>query len=287
MSSKKAILFDVFLSHNRAQKEWTRMLARRLRNDGFKVWFDEWELPRHAGSNFVDLLADAIEESKKVVLVWSPEFFANEWPEFEASLIQHLDPVGRKGRVIPLLHTPCEIPSKWGFRQRLSFIDCPHASPAFEFAYQQLVHNLDSSRPFEPDLQRFRPGELQFEQNVLSLGKRWRAIAWFSGIAVVIWMAFCVAAIKNPTVPGYVHALYRFILAETCGLGIPEVMLFAFAASGLLKLRPWGRRTAIIAALFGIAVPWGWRTFRMLLGKDAKAMYADVVDRSLQARHSR
>jgi hypothetical protein len=38
--------YDIFLSHNQAQKDWTRTLARRLRDDGFKVWFDEWELPK-------------------------------------------------------------------------------------------------------------------------------------------------------------------------------------------------------------------------------------------------
>jgi hypothetical protein len=36
--------FNVFLSHNRAQKDWTRDLAIRLRDAGFNVWFDEWAL---------------------------------------------------------------------------------------------------------------------------------------------------------------------------------------------------------------------------------------------------
>jgi TIR domain len=35
-----AFQYAVFLSHNRAQKDWTRELARRLRDDGFRVWFD-------------------------------------------------------------------------------------------------------------------------------------------------------------------------------------------------------------------------------------------------------
>jgi hypothetical protein len=34
--------YDVFLSHNKAQKDWTRDLARRLRDERFQVWFDEW-----------------------------------------------------------------------------------------------------------------------------------------------------------------------------------------------------------------------------------------------------
>ena len=79
-----ALSYDVFLSHNRAQKDWTRELARRLREDGFEVWFDEFVLPKQAGKNWIDSLVEGVEQSRKVVLVWSPEFFANDWPEFEA-----------------------------------------------------------------------------------------------------------------------------------------------------------------------------------------------------------
>ena len=37
--------YDVFLSHSAKDKAIVRPLAERLRKDGLKVWFDEWELP--------------------------------------------------------------------------------------------------------------------------------------------------------------------------------------------------------------------------------------------------
>ncbi len=40
--------FDVFLSHSAKDKPVVRPLAERLRNDGLKVWFDEWEVPSRA-----------------------------------------------------------------------------------------------------------------------------------------------------------------------------------------------------------------------------------------------
>lgn len=36
--------YDVFLSHSAKDKEVVRPLAERLRKDGVKVWFDEWEI---------------------------------------------------------------------------------------------------------------------------------------------------------------------------------------------------------------------------------------------------
>jgi hypothetical protein len=36
--------YDVFLSHSSKDKDIVRALAERLRADGMRVWFDEWEL---------------------------------------------------------------------------------------------------------------------------------------------------------------------------------------------------------------------------------------------------
>jgi hypothetical protein len=147
---------DVFLSHKGAQKDWTENLARRLRDDGLKVWFDKWVLPQHAGRNWIDELRDGVESSRKAILVFSPEFLAGDWPTFESTIIQLIDPVGRLDRIIPLLHTPCKIPKHWAFRQALDFTNAPIGTEEFEFHYHHLVHNLDNSRPYEGDFEQFK-----------------------------------------------------------------------------------------------------------------------------------
>jgi tetratricopeptide (TPR) repeat protein len=152
----KPFKFDVFLSHNGAQKDWTENLARRLRDDGFKVWFDKWTLPQYAGNNWIGELRKGVEASRKIVLVWSPDFFSHDWPQFESVIIQSVDPIGRMDRVIPILHTACKIPPDWGFRQALDFRSAPPGTIEFEFHYHQLVHNLDHSKPYEGDFERFK-----------------------------------------------------------------------------------------------------------------------------------
>ncbi|MGA2660542.1 MAG: toll/interleukin-1 receptor domain-containing protein [Verrucomicrobiota bacterium] len=42
--SAEAFTYDIFLSHGAKDKPVVRPLAGRLRADGLKVWFDEWEL---------------------------------------------------------------------------------------------------------------------------------------------------------------------------------------------------------------------------------------------------
>jgi len=46
----------------RAQKDWTRGLARRLRDAGFHVWFDEWCL--RGGGNWIVGLRRGVNESR-------------------------------------------------------------------------------------------------------------------------------------------------------------------------------------------------------------------------------
>ena len=40
---EKEFQYDVFLSHSAKDKAVVRPLAERLRADGVKVWFDEWQ----------------------------------------------------------------------------------------------------------------------------------------------------------------------------------------------------------------------------------------------------
>ena len=47
--SAETFPYDVFLSHSAKDKAVVRPVAERLRQDGLKVWSDEWECPSPAG----------------------------------------------------------------------------------------------------------------------------------------------------------------------------------------------------------------------------------------------
>ncbi len=48
--SEQAFTYDVLPIHSAKDKPVVRPLAERLRADGLKVWFDEWEAPSPAGA---------------------------------------------------------------------------------------------------------------------------------------------------------------------------------------------------------------------------------------------
>ena len=172
------VSYDIFLSHNSAQKDWTRALARRLRDKGYRVFFDEWEMPRYAGKTWIKVLADCIDCTKKVILVWSSEFFNNQWPLFEANILQTQDPNGSKGKILPIIHTGCDLPKHFAGIQGLPFSVVEDSGKTavdgtidFEFRYQQLLYNLDPSEPYEGDFEQFkRQYQNQKNQEVLHAG---------------------------------------------------------------------------------------------------------------------
>lgn len=102
--------YDVFLSHASEDTEWCEKLAERLRDHGVRVWFDKWEL--QAGDHLLARLNDAIEQSRKMVAVWSPHYFRDNkvWTLAEGFGQQHSDILARERPLIPILIEDCKIP---------------------------------------------------------------------------------------------------------------------------------------------------------------------------------
>ena len=157
---------NVFLSHNRAQKDWTRQLAIRLRDAGFNVWFDEWSL---RGGDVGSIgMERGLEESRHVVLVLSPEFMASEWTDYETQIALVLSPANRDRKLIPIVHTKCKLPPRIS---RLNWIDFSGAlvDPAqYEFRLAQLMSDLDPDRFERPtDFASFQASRKTSDPNTI------------------------------------------------------------------------------------------------------------------------
>ena len=95
----EAFPYDVFLSHSAKDKAVVRPLAERLRADGLKVWFDEWEFPSPAGAgeggrrpgegrgakadSIPAKIEAGLEHSRVLVLCMSAQAFGSNWAHLE------------------------------------------------------------------------------------------------------------------------------------------------------------------------------------------------------------
>lgn len=75
-------VFDVFISHASEDKdELVRPLAKALKEEGLRVWYDEFEL--RIGSSLRRTIDRGIARSRFGVVVLSESFLEKGWPGYE------------------------------------------------------------------------------------------------------------------------------------------------------------------------------------------------------------
>jgi hypothetical protein len=100
--------FDAFLSHNSRDKKRVREIAKRLRNKGLKIWFDEWEIK--PSMDILIAVEKGLAESRTFVLCMSAAAFNSEWVTLERNTIRFRNPNNRDRAFVPLYLEDCEVP---------------------------------------------------------------------------------------------------------------------------------------------------------------------------------
>ena len=129
--------YDIFLSHNHADQEWTTKLAERLEQEDWqgrkiKVFFSPWDI--RPGQSIPKEIERALPKSRKVGLVLSPDAMKSAWVELERLVTTYIDVSARDERLIPLYRRDCQIPP---LLRPISYIDF-RDDYSFEENYQTL-----------------------------------------------------------------------------------------------------------------------------------------------------
>src|ERR1035437_7685093 len=107
-ASEAQYRFDVFISYARTDSVQVERLVARLRNDGFRVWFDRDEMA--GGHTTIGQLADGIACSAHMIACLSDAYVDRDYTAFELQTNQALDPANRQNRTIPILIRPLTKP---------------------------------------------------------------------------------------------------------------------------------------------------------------------------------
>jgi hypothetical protein len=94
--------FDVFISHASEDKEHVvRQLASLLSDRGLDVWYDEFEL--RVGDSLRRKIDAGIARSRFGLVVLSPAFFSQRWPQYELDGLVTMQNSGRQV-ILPIWH---------------------------------------------------------------------------------------------------------------------------------------------------------------------------------------
>ena len=154
-------LFDVFLSHSSRDKGIVRNIAERLRADGIKVWFDEWEI--RPGDSIPAKIEDGLERSRILALCMSENAFGSDWAQLESGTFRFRDPLNKERRFLPLRLDETD---PRGSLAQFLYIDWRAKSR--EPQYQIL---LEACRPPKPEHTPEREAaRAALEEKIISLG---------------------------------------------------------------------------------------------------------------------
>jgi TIR domain/AAA ATPase domain len=138
MTDPTAYEYDIFLSHNRADSDWTVQLAQRLERETWKgrplkVFYSERDIG--PGQNVMLRMQDGLAQSRKVGLVLSPEAVNSKWVELEYLASLYEDVNERHEHLIPLMRRECKPPYLVAPLSDIDFRD----DSKFEDSYRTLL----------------------------------------------------------------------------------------------------------------------------------------------------
>jgi len=138
--------YDVFLSHNSADKPLVRRVAESLKAAGLKVWFDEWNID--FGDDIYLSIEAGLNLSHSLALFISANALKSDWVDLERSTALFRDPKNSGRRFIPILLDNCNVPDTL---RRYRYLDFRDASN-LERAICQLIE-VCRGRPLEQEVQ--------------------------------------------------------------------------------------------------------------------------------------
>ncbi|HEY3361485.1 MAG TPA: TIR domain-containing protein [Methanosarcina sp.] len=110
--------YDAFLSYSSKDKTIVHALAECLKQDGLRVWLDEWAI--QPGDLIPLKIHEGLEKSHILLMCMSPAYFESEWGLMEYNILIFRDPRNKERRLIPLLIADCIRPD---FIAPIAYID--------------------------------------------------------------------------------------------------------------------------------------------------------------------
>ncbi len=94
--------YDAFISHATEDKEEiVRALAELLQENGFSIWYDEFQL--RVGDSLRRSIDKGLANSRFGIVILSPHFFAKNWPQYELDGLIAKEMAGGQ-RILPIWH---------------------------------------------------------------------------------------------------------------------------------------------------------------------------------------
>ena len=135
----------VFISYSRSEKQTASLLAQRLTDAGYDVW---WDAEILGGTRFEDEINQALREAPVAVILWSRSAAASDWVRAEAEIARHLK------SALPVIIDDVDIAALPILYQQIHIIELRNwdgnaQAPGYQQVLKTLKERLDPAEPGE------------------------------------------------------------------------------------------------------------------------------------------
>jgi GDP-mannose 6-dehydrogenase len=141
--------YDVFVSHNRNDKAWVRRFVIILKNLGIQTFYDEDDIK--VGEDIARKVMHGLENSRRSVLIISPESLKSKWVAAECLARLYDDPDGRDQSVLPILLSPVDIKQIPLFLRGKLYADLTNHSRR-KIVWENLLRQLGATARVLPEM---------------------------------------------------------------------------------------------------------------------------------------
>jgi hypothetical protein len=129
----------VFVCHSSQDKPFVRRIANDLLDEGYRVWFDAWEI--RVGDNIVQKINDGLQQSGFLAVVLSRAVMASEWVRNELTSKFMIAANEQYSTVLPILIEDCDIPPLLRHLRFADFRKAENYKSEFAEVIQAIVPN--------------------------------------------------------------------------------------------------------------------------------------------------
>jgi hypothetical protein len=98
---------DFFISYTKADVEWARWIAWELQQANYVCIIQDRDFA--PGQNFMHLMRHALRDTRHMIAILSPDYFASAYANVELNAALVTDPTGTSAKVIPVRVRNCKL----------------------------------------------------------------------------------------------------------------------------------------------------------------------------------
>ncbi|MDJ0842490.1 MAG: toll/interleukin-1 receptor domain-containing protein [Acidobacteriota bacterium] len=142
--------YDLFISYSHKDRWFIEWLLPKMEAVELKVCIDRRDF--RVGAPALVNMENGVAQSRRTLMVLSPNWVQSEWTQFEGILVQTDDPIGLRQSLLPIMLNECKLPGRLAMLTWADFREPSRHEEELARVLKQLDKEVPETEPDEPEV---------------------------------------------------------------------------------------------------------------------------------------